>query len=69
MCRSELKLNFVLITLSSPPLGLPRLMPGGGRYKTKAGSCTHGSSSSDNKGNRDSNNENNKCNNNGCEQA
>ena len=33
---SELKLNFILITLSSPPLGLPRPMLGGGRYKTQA---------------------------------
>jgi hypothetical protein len=34
--HGELRLNFILITLSSPLLGLPRPMPGGVRYKTQA---------------------------------
>jgi hypothetical protein len=36
VCHHELRLNFILITLSSPPLGLPRPISGGVRYKTQA---------------------------------
>src|ERR1700722_3810723 len=40
--RRELTLNFILTTLSSPPLGLPRPMPGGlGTKPRPSGGCSN----------------------------